>query len=52
MQGGVVFGTLFFVLLSFAAWTSAIGLIEPAVAWVNERFGVAACRWQRGYRLA
>ena len=43
MKGGVVFGTMFFVLLSFAAWTSAIGLIEPAVAWVNERFGVT--RW-------
>ncbi len=40
---GQNFGTMFFVLLSFAAWTSAIGLIEPAVAWVNERFGVT--RW-------
>ncbi|MEM7081828.1 MAG: sodium-dependent transporter [Pseudomonadota bacterium] len=41
MNGGVFFGTLFFILLSFAAWTSAIGLIEPAVAWMNERFGIA-----------
>ncbi|NNF15247.1 MAG: sodium-dependent transporter [Gammaproteobacteria bacterium] len=40
MPGGVVFGTVFFVLLSFAAWTSAIGLIEPAVAWANEQFSV------------
>ncbi len=39
MKGGVVFGTIFFLLLSFAAWTSAIGLIEPAVAWMNESFG-------------
>jgi len=39
MTGGVFFATLFFVLLSFAAWTSAIGLIEPAVAWMVERFG-------------
>ncbi|MDH4047743.1 MAG: sodium-dependent transporter [Gammaproteobacteria bacterium] len=38
MSGGVVFATLFFVLLTFAAWTSAIGLMEPAVAWVVERF--------------
>lgn len=38
MSGGVVFGTIFFVLLIFAAWTSAIGLMEPAVAWVVERF--------------
>jgi NSS family neurotransmitter:Na+ symporter len=38
MAGGVFFSTLFFVLLSFAAWTSAIGLMEPAVAWLVERF--------------
>ncbi|MCP5141826.1 MAG: sodium-dependent transporter [Gammaproteobacteria bacterium] len=36
MPGGVLFGTLFFVLLVFAAWTSAISLIEPAVAWLVE----------------
>ena len=36
MTGGVFFGTMFFVLLSFAAWTSAIGLMEPAVAWLVE----------------
>ncbi|MFK8053332.1 MAG: sodium-dependent transporter [Woeseiaceae bacterium] len=40
MAGGLIFGTLFFVLLSFAALTSAIGLMEPAVAWVVERFGL------------
>lgn len=39
MPAGVFFATLFFVLLSFAAWTSAIGLMEPAVAWVVEQFG-------------
>ena len=38
MSGGVFFSTIFFVLLSFAAWTSAIGLMEPAVAWIVERF--------------
>lgn len=38
MTGGTVFGTLFFVLLSFAAWTSAISLLEPAVAWVVEKY--------------
>ena len=32
MSGGMFFGTLFFVLLVFAAWTSSISLIEPAVA--------------------
>lgn len=36
MPGGLVFGTLFFVLLVFAAWTSAISLIEPVVAWLVE----------------
>ena len=36
MPGGVFFGTLFFVLLVFATWTSAISLIEPAVAWLVE----------------
>ena len=37
MQGGVFFATIFFLLLSFAAWTSAIGVMEPAVAWLVER---------------
>ena len=38
MPGGVFWGTLFFVLLLFAAWTSAISLLEPAVSWALERF--------------
>jgi NSS family neurotransmitter:Na+ symporter len=38
MTGGVFFSTVFFVLLAFAAWTSAIGLMEPAVAWMVEHF--------------
>jgi NSS family neurotransmitter:Na+ symporter len=36
MPGGALFGTLFFILLVFAAWTSAISLIEPAVTWLVE----------------
>jgi NSS family neurotransmitter:Na+ symporter len=39
MGGGVFFASVFFVLLSFAAWTSALGMIEPGVAWVVEHFG-------------
>ncbi|MEO0998720.1 MAG: sodium-dependent transporter, partial [Pseudomonadota bacterium] len=39
MPGGVFFASLFFVLLSFAAWTSAISLMEPAVAWMVESLG-------------
>ncbi|MDG1438024.1 MAG: sodium-dependent transporter, partial [Emcibacteraceae bacterium] len=34
MPGGVLFGTLFFVLLSFAALSSTIGMLEPVVAWL------------------
>lgn len=41
MPGGTLFGFLFFVLLVFAAWTSAISLIEPAVAWLIERFSLS-----------
>lgn len=36
MPGGVIVATIFFVLLTFAAWTSAISLMEPAVAWSME----------------
>ncbi len=36
MTGGWLFGVLFFVLLVFAAWSSAISLIEPLVAWLVE----------------
>jgi NSS family neurotransmitter:Na+ symporter len=40
MEAGTLVGTAFFVLLVFAAWTSAISLIEPAVAWLVENRGV------------
>jgi len=40
MEAGVLIGTLFFVLLVFAAWTSSISLIEPAVAWLVENHGM------------
>ena len=41
MTGGLVFGTIFFILLVLAAWTSAISLIEPAVAWLIEKFSIS-----------
>lgn len=41
MMGGVFFGAIFFVLLVFAAWTSAISLIEPAAAWLIEKFSIS-----------
>ena len=40
MQYGQLFGTLFFILLTFAAWTSSISLLEPAVAWLVENRGM------------
>jgi NSS family neurotransmitter:Na+ symporter len=36
MPGGMVVGTLFFIMLVFAAWSSSISLIEPAVTWLVE----------------
>ena len=39
MQGGTLVGVVFFTLLTFAAWTSAISLIEPAVAYLVENKG-------------
>lgn len=41
MQGGIIIGTLFFIMLVFAAWSSAISLIEPAVAWLVENAGMS-----------
>jgi neurotransmitter:Na+ symporter, NSS family len=45
---GEFLGVLFFVLLVFAAWTSAISILEPAVAWLVETKGmnrVNAATW-------
>lgn len=42
LPGGQVFGFLFFLLAAVAALTSAISLLEPATAWLTERF-----RWSR-----
>ena len=40
MPGGTFIGTLFFVLLFFAALSSAISLIEPTIAWLIESKGI------------
>ena len=40
MAGGTLFGTLFFLLLLIAAWTSSISLIEPAVTMMIEKFNL------------
>ncbi|MEQ8508365.1 MAG: sodium-dependent transporter [Rhodospirillaceae bacterium] len=39
MPGGTIIGTGFFVLLAFAALTSAISLLEVPVSWLEERQG-------------
>jgi NSS family neurotransmitter:Na+ symporter len=44
MPAGGFFGVLFFVLLVFAAWTSAISLLEPMVALLVENLGFSRVR--------
>lgn len=41
MPAGALFGGLFFLLLVFAAWTSAISLMEPVVAYLVENRGMS-----------
>lgn len=57
MPGGVLFGTLFFILVVFAAWTSSISLVEPAITWLVENkglkrgsacFGIGGVAWLLG----
>ncbi len=36
MPGGLLFGTVFFVLLFFAALTSSIAMLEPPVSWLRD----------------
>ncbi|HEX7763971.1 MAG TPA: sodium-dependent transporter, partial [Cellvibrio sp.] len=40
MSAGLVIGSVFFVMVMLAAWTSTISLLEPGVAYLNERFGL------------
>jgi len=37
MPGGDFIATLFFLLVIFAAFTTTIGMLEPVVAWLEER---------------
>ena len=37
MTGGIFVAVIFFILLTFAAWTSAISLMEPAVTFFMEQ---------------
>ena len=47
MPGGNLVSLIFFVLLFIAAWTSALSLLEPAVAWL-----IKHTRWTRGQAAA
>jgi len=40
MQGGAIFGSLFFLLLAFAAVTSIIAIIEPIVAYAEDKWNM------------
>lgn len=40
MPGGNLFAVFFFLLVLFAAWTSAISLVEPFVSWLTERLSI------------
>lgn len=40
MAGGAIFGALFFLLLAFAAVTSIIAIIEPIVAYAEDRWQI------------
>lgn len=53
MPGGDLFGIFFFVLILFAAWTSAISLVEPFVAWLTERLGLRrpVAAWGTGFMV-
>jgi NSS family neurotransmitter:Na+ symporter len=44
MPGGAFVGTLFFVLLAFAALSSSIAGLEPAAGWLMERFALGRAR--------
>jgi len=56
MTGGVIFGTAFFILITIAALSSAISLLEPATAWLEHKginrvastIGLASIAWVAG----
>lgn len=53
MPGGPAVAALFFLLLTFAAWTSAISLMEPGVAWLIETFRLSRqlAAWSLGLSI-
>lgn len=53
MPGGQIMAVLFFVLVLFAAWTSAISLLEPFISYLTERFALsrAVAAWATGFAV-
>ena len=41
MPGGLIIGTLFFLLLFLAAYTTGIAMVEPVVSWLEEHRGAS-----------
>ena len=41
MPFGALFGSMLFILVAFAAWSSSISLAEPIVAWAVESRGIS-----------
>jgi len=50
LPGGQFVAAMFFLLLTFAAWTSAISLMEPGVAWIIESLKLSrpVAAWSMG----
>lgn len=44
IPGSTFWGSLFFIVLVCAAWTTSIALLETAVAWVTENYGIKRVR--------
>ena len=40
MPGGYLIGVLFFIMLFFAAFSTVIAMLEPAVSWLEEKKGI------------
>lgn len=53
MTGGWFFGTLFFVLVVMAALSSSISLLEPAVSWFEQNWGIKRLKsaWILGFLI-
>ena len=41
MPGGLIIGSLFFLLLFLAAYTTGIAMVEPIVSWLEEHRGAS-----------